>query len=725
MLEIVQEDGTIPKKRLSDAITARSILNELVERDSESGAQRAEMMAIIDGAPPYTEADLKKVGNRDRSNVNWGGARARINDALSPYFELIASPETIVNARVLEGDVIQRQEWAGIIAEEVHRTVMGWGGNKAGFIHNEIFCAQNMVIHGIGAVHWETRTDFRYKALKRRNIFASRSAPSDITEITELFVRDTMSASKLYGYIRDKSVARAVGWDHDSVMSVLKRHHRDRDRFPNHEELEELFQNNSMRWDRVDARPVPVVHCYIVEYSGMVSHMIACEDGDEGFLYAGYEEFDAIHQTLWMCFAGVGNGDFYSVRGLGTDAAQFGRAQNFLKNSLIDNSIAGSTLWWTAASPEDIAKVAAIQVAHGRVLPEAFKPQQISTGAAINSTLTVSQALSMDEANQTGAYRAQSLAPRGVERTATEVESEVGDRGRLTSVKVEHYLAQKDIHWKEVYRRLALIPIARGDAGYPQARLFRERCEQRGVPREIMNQVEITAARSVGNGSASDRRVRYNRMSGMMHMMPEGKRDVFARDFIASEGGSREWADRYGPDPIANVPGIDQSIAILENNSFATGGMQDPFSMDNKHAIHLPAHYEYAQALMQQVQEGGAAPSAIAPILGKLWAHMSSHAKAMSQDPTRIEEAKNWETAVGGLNNAMKQIERMAEQEQEMQSDQQRPEPELLKAQAEIQIMQQKATVENQIAVQKAQQEMALKDAQTAANLRNKNTNTQ
>ena len=720
MLNTIQEDGTIPNKRLSDAATARAIVGELMERDAESNAQRAEMMRIIDGAPPYTEADLKKIGNRDRSNVNWGAAKARINDAMTPYFELISSPETIVNARVLDGNVTQRQEWSSIIAEEMHRAVFDWGGNKAGFIYNELFCAQNMIIHGVGAVHWETSTDFRYKAIKRRNILAPRSAPSNLADITEIFVRDTISASRLYKYVRNDELAATTGWNKDAVMSVLKRHHRDRERFPNQEKMEELWKNNSMRWDRVDSMPIPVVHCYIVEYNEKVSHLIACETGDEGFLYEGYDEFDDMCNTLWLCFSSVGNGDFHSVRGLGVEAAQFGRAQNFLKNSLIDNAVAGATLWWTAASPEDMARVSSIQVAHGRVLPNTLEPKQINTGAAINSALTVSQTLSMDEANQTGGYRTQALAPRGVERTATEIEAEMGERSKLTSVNVEHYLAQKDIQWREVYRRLALVPIVRGDKGYATAYRFRKRCEERGVPPEIMKSVEITSARAVGNGSASDRRVRYNRMAGILHMMPEGKRNIFARDFIAAEGGSREWADRYGPEAQGQAPGIDQSIAVLENNSFASGGMQDPFNMDNKHAVHIAVHYEYAEGLIQGVQDGVMPPSEAAPILEKLWAHLNNHAQALAQDPTRIEEAKNWETAVGSLNNALKQIIAMAEREQEMQEQQQRPDPGLLKAQAEIEIMREKAAMENQIAIQKAQQEMALKDAATAATLRQK-----
>jgi len=67
---------------------------------------------------------------------------------------------------------------------------------------------------------------------------------------------------------------------------------------------------------RTRTKEVHVLHCYVVEFSGKVSHYITTEDGTlDDFLYKKEDRFESIDECLQIFTYGIGNGFYHSIAG--------------------------------------------------------------------------------------------------------------------------------------------------------------------------------------------------------------------------------------------------------------------------------------------------------------------------------------------------------------------------------------------------------------------------
>ena len=722
--------GVAPKSMLPKADDARSILSGLIEADLPDSQQRTAIQAMIDGAPMFTDAQLKAANQGFRSRVNWGGARSRIRDYLTAFHDLVTSPDTLPSVRLRDGDPIQRQAWGQIFSEEFQHTLFETYDDWSFLYHSELHHKQ-LAIHGIGPCFWRDNRDWRFHALKRRNILVPKDSPSDVSRIPMVFIRDSMYVDELFKYIRVKGKAN-TRWNQKAVIDAIRNAQPEgvRDKFT-WENAQERWQNNAYGWGRTESKVVNVAHAFVKEFDGTVSHHILtetaqdgqkAEDKDSGYLYSDIGTYQNMNQAVWICFQDVGNGDFHSVRGLGLEAFHFGEAQNRLNNSLIDNAIAGSAIMLRSDTPEHANKLTRIEIGPYRMLPSGVTFEQVNMGAAVNSTLAVASHFSEMELAGGGTYRTRATQPSGQARTATEVSAEIGETSKLNNASVSHYCSQGDAMLAESFRRLTRETILDSDPGGLSANEFKRRCVERGIPWELFHDLaakaKVTMSRPVGNGSYADRIARLRGIGQYIGDMPDRKRRQYVRDVIAQTGGDRELAERYGPDTEQQFPGIEYTLAILENNGFEGGGTQDPFSPDNAHTVHFPVHYKLAMKAAQEPQESVrllGTPDEPGP----LYIHLKQHVAALSGDPTHIMEFKEFTAAVGSLENVMKKNSRMQEIEAQ-NAPAEGPTPEEMKVQMEGQIKAQSAQADAEVKAFKAKQQAALKDATEAQKLRHR-----
>lgn len=724
----LNEDGKPPKSRLATAAAARSQLSQLIEADIPASVDRTRIQKNIDGFPPFTTAELQAAGQGWRANVNWGGARARIRDYLIAFHDIITSTNCLPTVKVTMGDLRQRTTWGQKIAKRFHdllfQSYKDWG-----FIHNMQLHHKQLAIHGIGPCFRRTRRDWRFHALKRRNILVPRDSPADLSRIPVLYVRDTMYVTELYPYIRgEKQDSR---WNKKATLEAIRGAQiAVPDKF-SMEDAEAMWQNNCYDWGLNKSHVVKVAHVFVREFDKVSHHILTeqaitgyqPENEDSGYLYSDVNGLDSISDMVWVCFQEVGNGDFESVRGLGLEAHQFGEMQNRLNNGLADNGLAAGTIVWQADSPEGAEKMTRVEIGPHRIIPSGFTLQQLNTGAGVQAQLAVSNKFSEMESANTGAYRTRATTPSNQSRTATEVEAEIGETSKMSNASVAHYCIQADQLIEGTFRVATMQTIQPEDPGGAAALEFQRKCiEEDGVPEEAFHEICRTAivgiTRPIGNGSYADRVSRLSRIGQFMGEMPERKRRVFVRDNIAYIGGDRELAEMYGPDLEEEFPGIEQSLAILENNGFMVGGSQDPFSPDNAHTVHFPIHYAYALEVIKDPQQS-------TELLGVPWQpgplyfHMKEHVNALEGDPTRIREFKQFGHELGALENDMKEMAKIAEMDQ-LNAPAEGPTPEEQKIQGELTIKAQEASTKVEIERAVAAQEAALRDAEQAQKLRHK-----
>lgn len=720
----IGDDNVVPKSRLADAASARGILGDLITADQQASYDRSRIQRVIDGCAPFSVTELKKNGRGWMPNKNWGGARAKITDAMLPYYDLVSSPETVAVVRVhTGGDPAQRSEWGSTISEGFHKLLMGEFNDpddedEFSFLYEMELSQSQMVKFGIGPVFRRDKRDWRFHALKRRNIQVPKDSAARLAAMEIVFIRDQMRVHELFQYIENREAAARIGWNYKAVMEAIKSassREQNADLALDYEFFQERFKNNAYDWSYTQSKIVAVAHAFVREFDRRISHHIFTEKGDEDYLFSEIGCYSNMQQPVWVGFADIGTGDFESVRGLGMDAASYGETQDRMNNMLILNALTGSSVMLQAENAESVDKLPNIEVGPFRVLPPGVTFQQVNMGGAIQAALAVQNQFAMQEAQITGSYRTQALTPMQQARTATEVEAEVGEKAKLSNSRVEHYLMQLDYNHAETYRR-AMICMVR-DPGGKAALKFRQWCEDRDVPPEAMKfeNVTVKAARTIGNGSSADRAMRLRRIGTVVNEMPEPKRAQYVRDLIAQEGGSRELADRYGPDQKPTGATFEAKMARVENIEIKNGAdAEEFFSLDDNHASHFPIHLEFAGRMIQGAQED---PQMAAEVLDELGPHMAAHLEALARDPTRESMVNEFKQQLADVMKLADRIKGMADQMQEMQEPQENN-PEMIAMMRDQYRKDQIAMRDEARKDRKASQGLAIKDVQAAQKMR-------
>jgi hypothetical protein len=223
-----------------------------------------------------------------------------------------------------------------------------------------------------------------------------------------------------------------------------------------------------------------------------------------------------------------------------------------------------------------------------------------------------------------------------------------------------------------------------------------------------------------------------NQMMGLINMLPEGGRQNVIEDTIAAMAGY-EALERYYPQPKTDMHAQEeQQHAAYENILFKSGGIIPLSSADN-HAIHAGAHLQAGIELATVLNEQqGINPEDVATFLRAMLEHVSGHLSELELDETRkqlmgimMEQFNELNTLYNDiLNEINSQAEAAAEAEQAAgdlmameggmdpkdQLDQARFEREEARRDAKVQ-----ADIERKAA--KSRQDLALKDAKTAAKL--------
>lgn len=730
----IDEDGKVPMSRLATAEAARSKLSLLIQGDIPASVDRTKIQRNIDGAPPFTQDELDDAGQSNIANVNWGGARARIRDYLTAFHDIITSTGTLPSVKVTVGDIRQRSTWGQCISQRFHDLLFARYDDWK-FIYEMHLHQKQMAIHGVGPCFRRERRDWRFHALKRRNILVDNDSPSDLSRIPVVFVRDTMYVTELYKFIRTKK--ERTNWNRTAtIKAIANAQIKPNDQF-NAEDAEQMWQDNAYDWSMNKSQVVKVAHAFVREFddngeNGRVSHHIFTEttvngynpEGeDTGYLYSEVGALGSIGQAVWVCFQDVGNGDFESVRGLGLEAHLFGEMFNRLNNGLAENALQAGATVWQSDTPEHADKFTRIEIGPNRLVPTGLSMVQMNNGAGVQSQLAVSNHFSELESAGTGNFRTKATTSQNTARTATEVEAEVGQTSKLSNSSVSDYLIQLDDLLETTFRPATSATILPSDPGGAAAlNMRRLLVEEDGLPEDMLQEIfdtaQVTVTRPIGNGSYADRISRLSRIGQFVVDMPDRKRKAYVRDSIAYIGGDRALADAYGPDLEQNEPGIEQTLAILENNGFMAGGSQDPFSPDNAHEVHFPIHLEFATQLLNGDPQRASQILGTPDQPGVLTTNMAEHVQALENDPTRKPAFDQFNKQLGAMQNAIKQVNAMADAAAQSQPQAQQPDPETMKAQATIQNTTQLTQAKIEQTTAKTQQHMAIKDATSAQNIR-------
>lgn len=719
------DKGKLVESRLRDVKSAQSIFATLLKADEGSSIQRMRVDQMFDGAAPYNQAELTASGQGLKTNLNFNDAQRLLDISLSAYVDLNTSLERLVEVFGTTGERGASSEKEDIISDELTHLIRGWPEFHSSYLR---LCT-TFIKHGVGIAYFDSPDDWRFRVGGFNDFLIPRQTPANEHAITIAIGRRNYALDELYQFIRDEKAATAVGWNVAEVKKVMLKNVTTQGRnnttgssITDYESLQAEAKNNDL-YIGIQNPEVQLLHYWVREIDGTVSHYISAERDATDFLYKKVSRYSNPEQAYIFFTNGVGsNGTYHSIRGLGQRIFSHIQTSNRLRCQQIDGAMLASSVMLQPENQRALDELQftfyggySVMSPNVKIVDKAIPNLATSVVPALQD-LTQQLALNTDTVSPYGSMQSSPY------RNQMQVVSDMDVATRLSGATINLFYASWNRLMREIVRRV--VTNKKQDSAVKE---FYARCAKRGVEADFIKKLDVSrtrAIRSIGNGSMANRLVALRELQGMSGQFDDVGRRNLTRDIVSTRVGY-DLADRYTAAESGDRPTTDIKIAMFENMQLQTG-QQIPVLSNELHGQHLPTHIQLAQQFLEAINAGQADPQQVLPALQAVYQHISETTQFASGDPalgslvsTANQVLQYLEEAI---NNTMKALEKMQREQQEQaqaqaqaqqmeaQNGEMPPEGAPMQPQmSELDLKMQRAQVEMQIATQKAELEMTLK----------------
>jgi predicted transcriptional regulator YdeE len=726
-LEGLDEKGKPAQERLKDVKSAVNIFTTLHRADEKSAVNRARVDAMFDGAAPYNMGKLALSGQSLKTNLNFGEAQRILDVALSAYVDLYSSLERFVDVKATTGERSETGPKEEIVAEELTHLFRNWPEFHSSYLR---LCT-TFIKHGVGIAYFDSVDDWRFKVGSFADMLIPRQTPATEESIDVAVGRRQYHLHELYAFIRNEKAAKAVGWDVDEVKRVMVKNVKHTGRTGNrsllgeYESLQAEFKNNDIHAG-IQNPTVDVLHFWVREMDGSISHYICAEDTPKQFMYKKASRYEKPEQAYIMFTYGVGsNGTYHSIRGLGQRIFNHVQTSNRLRCQQIDGAMLSSAVMIQPENQRSLDELQftfygayAVMSPNVKIVEKAIP----NLGTAVQPALQdLTQQLQLNT-DTISTYGPQQGSPY---RNQMQVVSDMDVATRISGATLNLFYASWNRLMREMVRR-----VVQSKKQGAAVKDFYSRCEKRGVDAEFIKKLDVErtkAVRSIGSGSLANRLVSLRELQGISGQFDDVGRRNLTRDIVSTRVG-HDLADRYVSAEVESRPAVDTKIAVLENSQLQQG-QPVPVVSNELHGQHLQVHVPLLQELIEGINAGQVDPQQALPVLQALYQHISETAQFAAGDPalqSLVSQTNQvLQYAEEAINNTMKALEKIQrDQTQATQESGEQPtgpsevDMKMQKAQVEMQIAQQKAELDMAIKQRKFEQEQAMRDAKAALEFR-------
>jgi predicted transcriptional regulator YdeE len=730
-LEGLDEKGKPATTRLKDVKSAVNIFATLHRADEKSAVNRARVDAMFDGAAPYNTGKLALSGQSLKTNLNFGEAQRILDVALSAYVDLYSSLERFVDVKATTGERSEVGPKEEIVAEELTHLFRNWPEFHSSYLR---LCT-TFIKHGVGIAYFDSADDWRFKVGSFADMLIPRQTPATEESIDVAVGRRQYHLHELYAFIRNEKAAKAVGWDVDEVKRVMVKNVKHTGRTGNrsllgeYESLQAEFKNNDIHAG-IQNPTVDVLHFWVREMDGSISHYICAEDTPKQFMYKKASRYEKPEQAYIMFTYGVGsNGTYHSIRGLGQRIFNHVQTSNRLRCQQIDGAMLSSAVMIQPENQRSLDELQftfygayAVMSPNVKIVEKAIP----NLGTAVQPALQdLTQQLQLNT-DTISTYGPQQGSPY---RNQMQVVSDMDVATRISGATLNLFYASWNRLMREMVRRV--VQSKKQDTAVKD---FYSRCEKRGVDAEFIKKLDVErtkAVRSIGSGSLANRLVSLRELQGISGQFDDVGRRNLTRDIVSTRVG-HDLADRYVSAEVESRPAVDSKIAVLENSQLQQG-QPVPVVSNELHGQHLQVHAPLLQQLIEGINAGQVDPQQALPALQALYQHISETVQFAAGDPALeglvSQTNQILQFAEEAINNTMKALEKIQrDQAQAAQESGEQPtgpsevDMKMQKAQVEMQIAQQKAELDMAIKQRKFEQEQAMRDAKAALEFREEQT---
>ena len=712
----LDEKGKPVKSRLKDVKSALAIFNNLLKADEKSAVNRARVDAMFDGASPYNQGTLNASGQGLKTNLNFGEAQRLLDVSLSAYVDLYSSLEKLVEVKGTMGDPSEVGYFEDVVSEEITHLLRSWPEFHSSYLR---LCT-TFIKHGVAFSYFDNPEEWRFKIGSFADILIPRQTPSNENCIDVAVGRRNYLLHELYAFIKNPEAAEKVGWDVEEVKRVILKNATTSSRNyttvgNNWESLQAQLKNNDI-YEGHQNPTVAVLHYWVREMDGSVSHYISAEESPKTFMYQKLSRYDKPEQAYVLFTYGTGsNGTYHSIRGLGHRIFNHIQTSNRLRCQMVDGAMLGSAVMIQPESQRALDELGFTYYGAYAVLSPNVN---IIEKAAPNLSTAVQPALN-DISNQL-AMNTDTVSTYGQQsspyKNQMQVVADMDVQTRLSGASLNLFYASWNRLLREIVRRI--VSSKKRDRDLDD---FYTRCFNRGVPVEFVKSLDLDrtkAVRSIGNGSYANRLVALRELQAISGSFDEVGRKNLTRDIVATRVG-HDLADRYAPNVDVDRETVDNKIAILENQQLSEG-TPIPVISNEMHGAHLQIHAPALMQIIEQLNAGAADPVSSLPALQSYYQHISETVQQLAGDPAAeglIGETKQvLQFAEEMINNTSKQVQKMQREASQSQGQESEGGSEMQtkiqEHQLKMQMAQEKANLDLQLKKAKFDQEQAMRDAE-------------
>ena len=626
------DEKIIERGRIKNPAMLAGIYQYLFTSDLGASRARAKVQSQVDGDPPFSADQDRLLGMGGRTNANWGYASQSQQDIERPYNDVFDGIDVFATTPLKSNyaDELSRQQWEPIIAEEMSRMVRNWPE----FSYNRQMCVHLFTMFGVAFTYWDDKFDYRFKVTSLQWLKLPRRTRASIEAQDFFAARVYMSPVELRGKTRDRAAAEAAGWNVDAVNDAILSSQPTPIDTSNPETLQETVKDQDY-FSGAGAITVDVVHGWIREMDGTISHVIGRYDGIGKFLYKCEEFCSSMSEFVVAYTDGVGsNGDFYSIRGQAWRAFNSSLYLNLLTCKAMDLANWSSTPHIKSTNEDALIDTLVRPIGpYNMVSSEAefVEIEHVPFQQNIIPMLEEMKGIFGMRSRQAGGANRynDSASPK----TAEEIKTNSAIDGQLTTAGMDLYFQSWGSTVKEIARRVSNRDLSAHHPGGADVMKFRKRCAARGVPLEAIYQIDIDAMevnRGVGKGSAQERRAVFSQlMPNIGSFDPKGQQ-ILLWNYVASLAGVA-FANIMVPRDPGTRPPIDVQVANMEN-SLMSLGQQAVLEPNQDHTVHVATHLAKLAEVNGQLANQQIEFAPAIELLGPIWRHAIEHMEYISDN---------------------------------------------------------------------------------------------
>lgn len=661
------ETNKLGDRKLKTVKDARELFNKMWTKSEGRRKKQALITRQLNGGKPFSDTDLRELGQSWRTNHNFRDATSMLEQVLVAYWRMLHDVTSLIEVTIYNEDDPNNDTWERIFKQNFDRFIRDWGPD---YVMNYLLFSFNHVAFGTGVVLWPDAESPKWEAMRLEDVLVKEKAKASMDNLEYVLFRQEVSLDDLWMKIRTKESREAAtdaGWNVASIRRCLTRHVKGLRTGDNVSETDDVDVENQLRNTSIgfdaDDEPIKVWHVFVKEYDGKINHrVLSSEYETDDYLFDDYtiaSRPEKMGESLTAVFFEVGNGYFYGIKGFGHKNYGTSLILNRLKSRAVDATATDGLNF------KDMSDGTREVIPITNVGPYNFLPRDVEqipsypTGRRTLETIALFDA-SLSENN--ARYRD---TARSVEQTDTATQANI-----LASLQSQVDVANATLYLTQFGQNIfeQQLKRLRANSDDPDAKLFRKRCLKDGMDPKVFNdaEVEVRTGADPGTASATFRAQILGQLMQMAPGNPKLELNPITEGYVVNTLGASAVRKYTRPDEITDdVSSIQKAQG--ENADFGAGMPIPVWNKDN-HKVHVPVHLQPLNQMAEAYKQSGQPNQDHMAIAMMALPHLEEHMEYMKNNPL---DKGPYQQFQGMFASVKAQFEGMFAQVEKLQAEQQ------------------------------------------------------